>query len=298
LKVVPISFDSMGTRSMATFIETDDVKIFIDPGVSLAPIRFGLRPHALELKRLDKDWEKIVRLAKKSNILIVTHYHYDHYNPWENIEIYKDKVLLTKHPTENINFSQRKRASFFLSQIKGLPKKVEYADGKEFKFGDTRIKISEPVYHGTNPKLGFVIEVLIDDGEEKIIHTSDVEGPSQKNQVDFILKNEPNIVILDGPLSYMMYRFGKEAMKASIENMKKIVRKCGLDVLIIDHHFLRDLKWRERIKEVFRIAGKTEIKTAAEFLGKENEMLEARRRELYELYPGMKYRSKMRFFQE
>lgn len=38
-KIVPLTFDSFGVHFMATFIETHDLKILIDLGVSLAPIR-------------------------------------------------------------------------------------------------------------------------------------------------------------------------------------------------------------------------------------------------------------------
>ena len=45
MKIKPVASDSMGTRSMATYVETKDVKIFIDPGVALGPSRYGLPPH-------------------------------------------------------------------------------------------------------------------------------------------------------------------------------------------------------------------------------------------------------------
>jgi len=37
MKVLPVAFDSFGARSMATYVETKDVKIFIDPAVALSP---------------------------------------------------------------------------------------------------------------------------------------------------------------------------------------------------------------------------------------------------------------------
>ena len=272
---------------MCTFVETNDAKITIDPGVSLAPIRYSLPPHPVELKRLDEHWKKIVKFAKESDILIVTHLHYDHHNPHDNLEIYKGKIVLLKHPTENINYSQKRRAAYFLEQIEGLPKRIEFADGREFQFSNTKIKCSPPVFHGPSNRLGYVFEVLIDDGKQKFIHTSDVEGPSQKDQTDFILENKPNLVFLDGPLSYMMYRFGVQNMEKSVENMIKVIKSCPLDALIVDHHFLRDLKWKERIAKVFEAAEKNKVKveTAAEYVGKEIEMLEAHRKELYKKHP-------------
>jgi predicted metallo-beta-lactamase superfamily hydrolase len=300
MEIIPIAFDSLGVRSMATYVETKDIKIFIDPGVSLAPIRYGLPPHALELKKLDEDWGKIVKLAKDCDVLIVTHYHYDHHSPWENLEVYKNKILLIKHPTEKINFSQKNRAKYFLEQIKNLPKKIEYCDGKEFEFGKTKIKFSQPVFHGSNPKLGYVTEVLIEDPEYKFIHTSDVEGPSQEDQTNFIIKNKPNLVFLDGPLSYMIYRFGTENLEKSIRNMIRIIEECLLENLIIDHHFLRDIKWREKISKVFEVAEKRNVRVqcAAEFVGKPVEMLEARRKELYKKYPEIKYTSRKKIAEE
>lgn len=300
MKIIPLASDSLGTRSMSTFVECEDIKILIDPGASLAPIRFSLPPHPLELQRLEEHWNNIVKFAKQSDVLIITHWHYDHHSPRRNLDIYKNKIVLIKHPTERINFSQKGRAKYFLEQIKNLPKKLEYADGREFKFVKTRIRCSKPVFHGSNPRLGYVFEVLIDDGKYKFIHTSDVEGPSQKDQTEFILENKPNLVFLDGPLSYMMYRFGVQNMESSVQNMIKIVENCPIETMVIDHHFLRDLRWRERISRVFEVADKRKVKVqcVAEFLGKPIEMLEARRKELYKKYPEMKVKIKKKKLEE
>jgi hypothetical protein len=43
-------------------------------------------------------------------------------------------VVFIKHPTQNINKSQKERAAFFLEAIKGLPKRLEYSDGKNFNW--------------------------------------------------------------------------------------------------------------------------------------------------------------------
>lgn len=287
MKITPLAFDSFGTRSMSTFVETKDANILIDPGVSLAPRRFGYPPHPIEQRRMEEHWKEIVKRAKRSDVLILTHYHYDHYNPSDKLEIYKDKTVLIKHPMEKINLSQRKRASDFLKQVRDLPKRLEYSDGREFRFGRTKIKFSQPVFHGTNPKLGYVTEVFVDDGGYRFIHTSDVEGPSLEDQTNFVLQNKPNLVILDGPLSYMLgFRYSRASLNSSVENMIKIIHNCPLDSLMVDHHFLRDMRWKERIVRVFEEARKKGIKvqTAAEFAGKPIEMLEARRKELYQKF--------------
>ena len=201
------------------------------------------------------------------------------------MEIYENKVVFVKHPEENINKSQKERAAYFLSKIENIAKSIQHADGKEFLFGNTKIKFSQAVFHGTNAKLGYVTEVLIDDGY-KLIHTSDVEGPSIANQVEFILENKPNLVILDGPLSYMLgYRYSYKSLQLAVENMIKIVNMGSIETLIVDHHFLRDLKWKQRIASVFGAANRKGVKvlTAAEYAGKPLEMLEAHRKELYSI---------------
>lgn len=288
MKVIPIAFDSLGTRSMATYVETRDLKIFIDPGVSLAPNRFGKPPHPIELEREAEHWESIKRYAKKAKVLTLSHYHYDHHNPNEP-GVWKDKIALVKHPTENINKSQKARARFFLRQIEGFYKELDFCDGKTYQFGKTKLVFSKAVPHGQDPKLGYVTMLLIDDGKERFIHTSDVEGPPLKGQTDFILRGNPGIVIIDGPMCWMAYRYPPELTRKSVKNIIKIMRGTEVRWIVLDHHFMRELKWRERIGEVFReekrLKGRVKVGNAALFLGKKEDLLEASRNNLYKEFP-------------
>lgn len=288
MKMIPIAADSLGTRSMATFVGTEDCKILIDPGVALGPYRYRLPPHPTEIERMNEHWAKIKGYADKSDVLIVTHYHYDHHDPGEP-ELYEDKNVFLKHSTEKINKSQEKRASYFLAQLGDLPKRLEYSDGREFTFGGTVIRFSKPVFHGTNDKLGYVTEVSIREGDSCFVHTSDVEGPSIEDQAGFILEEKPDVLYLDGPLSYMLgFRYSQASLQYSVKNMVKIIEETPVEKFIIDHHFLRDLKWKERIEGAFGAAKSKgiEILTAAEFSGQKVEMLEAKRKELYENFPA------------
>lgn len=78
---------------------------------------------------------------------------------------------------------------------------------------------------------------------------------------------------MDGPLTYM---YGMP-----VDGVVRIVKEDFLEKLVVDHHFLRDINWREKLGPAFAIAKNTKIMTAAEFAGMENDLLEARRRELY-----------------
>ena len=284
LNVKPLAFDSFGVRSMATFVETDDLAVLIDPGVSLAPSRYSLPPHPVEEQRMGERWADIKEHAARSDVLVVTHYHYDHHDPDEP-ELYEGKIVYVKHPKEKINRSQAGRASYFLDKLEGIPTSVEIADGKDFKHGSTIIKFSPPVYHGTNPKLGYVVEVSISCGGENVVFTSDVEGPSVDEQAEFIIQENPDLVILDGPMTYMLgFRYSMTSLALSIENINRIIKETSVKSIIVEHHFMRDLRYKERIAEVYECAAERDVKviTAAEYLGRSIEMLEARRRELYQ----------------
>lgn len=283
MEIIPVAFDSLGTRSMATFVRTKAVSIFIDPAVALGPSRYGLPPHKLEIKRKTEHWQEIKRYVKLSDVLIVTHYHYDHHNP-DEAEIYKDKIVFLKDPQNNINRSQKSRAAYFLSQLNGIAREINISDGKTFNFGQTKIEFSDAVFHGTNPRLGYVTEVLIHD-EQRFLFTSDVEGPSVNEQTNFILNSDPDIIFCDGPMTYMLgYKYSKQSLEKSISDIIKIIENTRVKKFVLDHHFTRDMNWRERIADVFDAAKKkgVEILTAASFLGKTEDLLEARRKKLFD----------------
>ncbi len=299
-KIIPLAFDSFGVRSMATFIKTDDLKILIDPGVALAPVRYGLEPHFLEWQRLDETWGTIRQYAKEADVLIVTHYHYDHHDP-NYPELYKGKMVFVKHPTENINMSQKERAAYYLAMIKDLPKRLQVADGKNFCFSKTIITFSKAVCHGTNSRLGYVIEVSIKSGNEKFLYTSDVEGSSLEEQIGFILEEKPDVLFVDGPMTYMLgYRYSYKSLEISNANLVKAIKETSLKTLVLDHHFLRDLNYKLRIMPVYEAAEKRGVKvvTAAEFCGRKIEMLEALRKELYAKYGEKEVRAKKRIIED
>jgi predicted metallo-beta-lactamase superfamily hydrolase len=288
MEVIPIAYDSMGVRSMATLVKTADVSILIDPGVSLAPKRYRLPPHRMEIERMNQKWEEIKGMMKGADVAVITHYHYDHHDPNE-VEIFSGKKLLLKHPTEKINRSQKERAAYFLEQLKKVDVEIDYCDGKSYEFGNTIVELSTPVFHGADSRLGFVVEVYVDDGKGSFLFSSDVEGPNDEEQLAFMLENSAEVVFIDGPMTYMLgYRFSQKSFESSIENLRRLIAETDIKTLILDHHLTRDLKWRERMQEVFRAGEEAGVKveSAAEFAGVEEELLEARRAELYKMDKG------------
>jgi len=93
MDIKPVASDSLGVRSMATYVETDDCKVFIDPSAALAPRRYSLPPSPLEIEKLDETKKEIAGIVKKCDIIVISHYHYDHYDPDEAFYMGKKTVF-------------------------------------------------------------------------------------------------------------------------------------------------------------------------------------------------------------
>ncbi len=271
MKIDYIAFDSFGVKSSCLRIVTKDVKITIDPGIALETGSFPLKEREkIFLKR--KYSEKIKTSCKTSDIIVITHYHYDHYLP--RLDFYENKILLIKDPKKNINKSQKNRAKNLLDIIKGKIKRLEIADGKTFKFGKTKIKFSKAVWHGPRgTALGKVIMLTIDDGKQRVLYSSDVDGPYLSQYIDYILKEKPNVIILDGAPTYLLgYIMSFSNLEKCVRNTIKLIEKTSKKTkIILDHHLLRDYRYRELYYEVYKKAKelKKRVNTAAEELGKE-----------------------------
>jgi hypothetical protein len=267
---------------MCTFVKTSDLNILIDPSVALGPRRYGLPPHEIEIKRMTELMVDIRKHIEVSDLVVITHYHYDHHNP-DDARLLAEKKVLLKHPKDKINRSQAERAAFFLERLREVEADVEFADGRSYDFDGVHVSVSSPVYHGANPRLGFVLEVFIEDGDT-FLFSSDVEGPIHREQLNFMLESDAETVFVDGPMTYMLgYRFSAKSFESSIQNLIELIDKTNVKRIVVDHHLTRDLDYRKKIDSVIRRGEEagTEVLSAAEFLGKEDLLLEARRKELY-----------------
>jgi uncharacterized protein len=290
MKVIPLAFESMGVRSMATFVETDQ-KILIDPGTSIAPKRFGYPPWKTEFDALHKTRARIEEYAEKANIMTISHYHHDHYTPFEHgkfldsspesaRKLYPEKRLFIKHPTSQINKSQQKRAGEFLKNLEGLNCEVSYADGNSFEVGNTSIKFSNPLPHGSQgSKLGYVVAVTIRWNGKSLMHASDVQGPIYGEAKHAILKEKPDMLILSGPPIYLAgFAVERKEIEEARNNLIGIAEQ--VPKVVVDHHLLRSLRYSNFIKSVREKSG-GEILVASEIIDKEPTLLEARRKEFY-----------------
>ncbi len=298
IKVTPLAAESLGVRSMCTFVETPDVRVLLDAGVSLGPSRFGFRPHPQEYRALKAARKRIADAAERAEVVTISHYHFDHHTPsytdwfqhWSSDEvarqIYEGKTVLAKSYRDNVNFSQRHRGWVFANTGGRYAEKLEYVDGKEYLFGDTKIRFSEPVVHGEpGTELGWLLMTTIEHDDERALFTSDVQGPMHTATLKTILNENPRVIIIGGPPAYLVGLVDEESIQIGLQNLVKIVQK--IPTAVLEHHLLRQEDWRETAKSVFEAAevAKHSVLTAAEFVGEENTLLESKRKQLYATDP-------------
>ncbi len=101
-------------------------------------------PAPMKVKRrlYEQGYHNIRSRLRKADIVVITHYHYDHYlhHP-EDIELYRGKIILAKNPNNYINDSQRKRAekfySLLYSKILGMNLEENMLEPVEEEYPDT-----------------------------------------------------------------------------------------------------------------------------------------------------------------
>jgi len=342
MEVIPVWFDSIGAKSMCTFVKTPDVNILIDPGFAIMQPSYPLSD--IEKNAFQKAAEERVReYSKISDVVIITHYHYDHHKrPLELPESYINKELFIKDPNKWINYSQWKRARLLyedlliilntnldLKDLEKEPEEIDFKDPYEdlkilqkkdfgdytirhkelleqwksnmlriskiwrkekwidefsvgetkvhfiskgtINFGRTKISFQRSFFHGIEyAKTGWVEPIVIEYKSSKLIFSSDLQGPTIEDYAEWIIKEEPNVIILDGPATYLFgYMLNRTNLNRSIENASRIVRESDFDLMIYDHHCLREKKFRDRLSPFYNIvkeSGKNVI-TAAEWVG-------------------------------
>lgn len=299
-RVRPLASESLGVRSMATFIETPDVKILFDAGAALG-FRAGLLPHPSEYEALAHARQEIRDFAAKADIVTISHYHFDHYTApwnqqdtvwtWSNIDesktIYGGRVVYAKDYREAINPSQRRRGYIFHKIAERFVGELKISDSASFDIGTTHLQFTPPLAHGEDESpMGYTVGLSVERGNDKVMICSDIQGPISETTLKYILKMNPRLLILGGPPLYLEgYRVSAESISHARSNLRCLVK--SIPSIIVDHHLLRSEDGLKMVTMERKIAAEygNKLQTMAEFSGRENNLLEARRRLLYEEAP-------------
>jgi predicted metallo-beta-lactamase superfamily hydrolase len=161
-------------------------------------------------------------------------------------------------------------------ELEGL--EVRFADGASFDIGGTRLRFSRPFFHGVEfDRVGWVISVVVERSGIKVVHSSDLQGPTIEDYASWIIEADPDLLFLDGPPTYMLgYALNRINLERAIENAVRILSDSRAETIVYDHHLLRDRLYERRVGRVYeagRRLGKG-VLTAAELFGLRPAVLE------------------------
>ncbi len=296
IEITPLASESMGVRSFAISIITPHTKIVLDPSAALG-IRSSLDPHPQEYRALESALERIYAYVSDADILTVSHYHFDHVRPgfenwhlnfstrYERQELYQGKKLLVKDNRENINPSQRRRGFFFERDLEKCNCEITFVDGMTLEFGDTSIMFSKPLHHGPDDsRLGYVLACVISHNDYSVLFAPDVQGPCSEDTLRYLLSIDTDLLIVGGPPIYLD-KFEQKYRDKALYSL--CLLGSSISHVIVDHHLHRSLEWSDWLNPALAAAKKAnnQMVSAAEFLGLKNNLLEARRGELYSKDP-------------
>ncbi len=146
------------------------------------------------------------------------------------------------------------------------------SDTYAFEASGVRVRLLGPHFHGVEyDRTGWVVPVLIEVGGSRVLYTSDLMGPIIEDYAEEVVRLRPRILLADGPPTYLYpYMLNRVNLMRAVENMVYILESCrGLELVIYDHHLLRERRWRERVAPVLEASRRTGVPvlTAAECLG-------------------------------
>ena len=277
MKVVPLAADSLGVRSMATYVECGATRILVDPGAALAPNRYGLPPADAEWDALKRANDRISGYATRAGLVFISHYHEDHfrYDPG----LYAGRTVWAKDPRRMINPRQAERADTLWKSIAGVSR-LDSAEGRSVETADARLSASPPLAHGIEGTgLGYVTALTVTDLREgtRFVHASDVQGPLSPVAAAYLIRERPTLLYLSGPPAYLEGQLGRGLIEQGIDQLLHVIGQTGCRVLF-DHHALRAPDYRERFRRLWDTG---HVLTAAGFLGLPDEALESRRSDLW-----------------
>jgi uncharacterized protein len=277
MKVIPLAADSLGVRSMATYVEVGDLGILIDPGATLAPSRFTLPPAEEEWDALRRANDRISAYAARASTVFVSHYHDDHFR--SDPSTYAGRAVLVKDPRRMVGAQQSRRGSELWTMLTAHAR-PSVADGYERREHAVELRVSSPLPHGIEGTvMGYVLALSIHDRieRERFVFASDVQGPMSSVAAGWVMRERPTLLYLAGPPSYLERELGAAVIEKGIENLLRIIDATGCRV-IMDHHAVRDAAFGARFERLWSTG---RVVTAAGFLGLEPATLESRRRQLW-----------------
>lgn len=279
-----IGTESLGVRGLSCLVKTEKRRVVIDPGLALGYIRHGLLPHPLQVAECERVRQRIIKALAKATDVVFSHFHGDHIpllkaNPYQ---------LAIDHLPKNF-----KNTCCWSKSLDSLSEKMKERaqDLKEFlgpnfhvaeDLSDGPMTFSKGVPHGgaKGRARGSVMMTRIKVGDKTFLHTSDIQLLDAET-IDMIIAWQPDIVLAAGPPLYLE-TLSDELRTAAWQNGLRLAH--NVDILILDHHLMRDRQGPAWLNALSAKAGK-KVYCAADFMARKRLFLEAERIESYEEMP-------------
>jgi len=283
MEVKILSAESLGVRGLCCVVKTGKGSAIVDPAMALGYLRDGLLPHPLQVAAGEDARQAILAELESAEDIVFSHFHGDHVplaeaNPFQmslspvKEAMKEDGKVFMADPDACSERGSARAGDLARASVH----RVEVSPGSSFG----HLSFSLPVPHGaTGSFTGVVMMTRVEEGHEVFVHGSDIQLLSDE-AVDRILEWEPSILLASGPPLYreLSPRDKEEARRRALLLADKI-RVC-----IFDHHLMRSLEGEEWLDSIHREAS-GDVISAADFLGQPRRLLEARRAELYRLFP-------------
>lgn len=133
-------------------------------------------------------------------------------DPMEELEIASSKDFGDYQQRRN-ELLDRGRKQFFdhakkWQEYKKIPEigfdnvQLKFGDSQKMRLGKTTLRFTEPLFHGIEfSRVGWVFSTVVEYKGEKLIHSSDLNGPMVEDYAQWIIDENPQVLILDGPMT-------------------------------------------------------------------------------------------------
>lgn len=275
--------ESLGVRSLCCSLALPDRFIVIDPGVALGYKRHGLLPHPVQVAAGRRIRRRILQALDKATDVVFSHFHGDHVpladaNPYQlAIQALPpgfSALQAWSLSPKGLSPDMRKR---FHDLADLLRTNLQMAEGRSIG----PLSFSRAVPHGRpDSPLGSVMMTRIQMGSKVFVHASDIQLLHEPT-VEQVVGWGPDIVLAGGPPLYLE-RLERLDRERAWEGALCLAR--NIEVVILDHHLLRSEEgalWLDMLSEK---VGRR-VYCAADFMGRDRQLLEAGRAQLYEDIP-------------
>jgi hypothetical protein len=154
---------------------------------------------------------------------------------------------------------------------------MQVAEGRS----EGSMSFSRAVSHGLPDRnMGAVMMTRIEMGRRVFVHASDIQLLDDV-AVDRVIDWRPDVVLAAGPPLYRD-RLGTSGRERAWRNAERLAR--SIDVVILDHHLMRSEEGGVWLDALSAAVGR-KVGSAAEFMSRPRQLLEAQRARLYKEIP-------------